>query len=217
MSLERVLNEKTIKMRHSLLSEHLNAHECGQLNESDSAQFKQIFSKYYTPDDTSTKFDAANISNISIIRDTWNNKCFSIQVDNVWYPTSIKRLSGSNRGEKLNLVRALRNAIEPQIQTFRITHPLNPTDICPITHNTLHEDAEVDHIIPFHIIKDEWLAKYSGKIGYSYDLGKMNYILHEPWCKSWCDYHLEKATLRWVSKEGNKTAHKCYSSPLLPQ
>ena len=211
MSLGAVLNEKTIKSRYALLSEYLKRNMVGELNEAETSYFRHIFSRFYTPDDNSTKFDAATILNVSIVNDPRGNKCFSIQVDNVWYPASINRLAGSNRGEKANLARAMRDAIEEQIQIFCSSNPLNPEDICPITHETLKTDAEVDHVIPFHVLKDDWIKSYCAKIVYSYDLSKMNYILCEPCCKSWQDYHLEKARLRWVSKEGNKVAHKLYS------
>ena len=71
------------------------------------------------------------------------NKCFSILVNNTSFPTTIKRLSGGNRNEKANLIRSLRNALEPQIKTFRVCNPLNPYDICPVTKKILGEVAKV--------------------------------------------------------------------------
>ena len=131
-------------------------------------------------------------------------------VDNNWYPTSIKRLSGSNRNDKANLIRSLRNAIEPQIKNFRVCNPLIPDDICPVTKKILGADAQVDHQIPFHILAEEWI-KNNNNISYIYVLDKFEYILQEPHYTLWNNFHFEKAILRRVSKEGNKFAHKLYS------
>jgi hypothetical protein len=211
MTLAVVIHGNTIQLRKSLLSNFLQTNECGELSELEATHFKHIFSKYYTPDEEYTKFDASSISKVSIVNDSWGKKCFSIQVDKVWYPASIQRLSGGNRNEKANIVRAMRNAVEEQIQTFRSSNPLNPDAICPITNKSLGKDAEVDHILPFHIIKDDWLRNYYNSVVYSYDLDKMNYVLQDPCCKMWQEYHFEKATLRWVSKEGNTIAHTLYT------
>lgn len=209
MSLETVINEKTIKNRHSILSNYLKNSNVGILNENDALWIKHIFEKFYTPDKQYTKFKASQISNVSIVKDNYGNKCFCIYVNDTWFPTSIKRLAGGNRNDKANLIRALRNAIEPQINEFRKNNPLNPTNICPITNETLGLDAEVDHQIPFHILAEEWI-KNNKNISYIYNLDKFDYILQEPYYSSWFNFHLEKSILRWVSKEGNKIAHKLY-------
>jgi hypothetical protein len=209
MSLENIINEKTIKNRHFILSNYLKNNNVVILNKNDALSFKHIFEKFYTPDKQYTKFNASQISNISIMKDNYKNKCFCIFVNDTWYPTSIKRLSGSNRNDKLNLIRALRNAIEPQINDFRKNNPLNPNNICPVTNGILGLDAEVDHKIPFHILTEEWI-KNNKKISYVYVLDNFDYILQEPYYTLWVNFHLEKAILRWVSKEGNKYAHKLF-------
>ena len=210
MSLELVINEKTIKNRHLLLSNYLKNHNVGCLTENECVFFKHIFEKFYMPDEQYTKFNVSQISNISIVKDNYGNKCFSIRVDNNWFPTSIKRLSGGNRNDKANLIRSLRNAIEPQIKNFRVCNPLIPDDICPVTKKILGADAQVDHQIPFHILAEEWI-KNNNNISYIYVLDKFEYILQEPHYTLWNNFHFEKAILRWVSKEGNKFAHKLYS------
>jgi len=209
MSLELVVNEKTIKNRHLLLSKYLKNNNVGILTENEIVFFKHIFEKYYTPDEQYTKFNISQISNISIVKDNYGNKCFSILVNNTWFPTSIKRLSGGNRNDKANLIRSLRNAIEPQIKIFRVCNSLNPEDICPVTKKMLGADAEVDHQIPFHILAEEWI-KDNKNISYIYVLDKFEYILQEPHYTSWFNFHLEKSILRYVSKEGNRFAHTLY-------
>jgi hypothetical protein len=209
MSLELVINEKTIKNRHVMLSNYLKNNTVGYLNEDDVLSFKHIFEKFYTPDDKHKKFSVTQISNVFIKKDTYGHKCFCIITNENWFPTSIKRLSGGNRNDKANLTRALRNAIEPQINNFCVNNPLNPSDICPVTQQRLDTDAEVDHQIPFYILAQEWI-KHNNHISYLYVLDKFDYILQEPHYTSWVNFHLEKSILRWVSKEGNKFAHKFY-------
>lgn len=211
MSLEIIITTKTQKDRKLLLSNYLKNNGIGELSESESKHFKQIFSKYYSPDEGEDKFNPWNISIVSIDYNGWNNKNFNIKINNNWYPTSIQRLSGGNKNEKSNLTRALRQAIEDQIQNFRNTNTLNPFDTCPvIPYQKLDIDAQVDHTIPFHKLKDCWMnvvMNTDEKIKYSYNLDKMNYVLDSPWCEYWQTYHLNNAKLRWVSKEGNKIAH----------
>ena len=210
MSLELVTTQKKIKDRHILLSNYLKNNNVGFLNENDKVFFKDIFQKFYTPDKKDTKFNVSEILDVNIVKDTFGNKCFSILVDKIWYPTSIKRLSGTNnRSNNTNLLRALRNAIQPQINTFRINNPLDPNDICPITKKILGEDAEVDHKIPFSILADKWLKDNTNSYCI-YNLEKFDYILQEPYYTSWFNFHLEESELRWLSKEGNKYAHNLY-------
>ena len=184
------------------------------MNENDALLFKHIFEKFYTPDEQYIKFIASQILNVSIMKYNYGNKCFCIFVNDTWFPTSIKRLSGSNRNDKANLIRALRNAIEPQISYFRKANPLNPNNICPVTNRILGLDAEVDHKIPFHILAEEWIKNNKNisdiYISYIYILDKFDYILQEPYYTSWINFHLQKSILRWVSKEGNRFAHKLY-------
>lgn len=204
--MEIIINTKTKKDRKKMLSDYLKSNKCGELDDDETKHFRQIFSKHYTPDNGEDKFNPFSISKVSIKIDNWNKKYFSIQVNNIWYPTSIQRLSGGNKNESLIFSRALRSDINEQIKIFRNTNPLNPNNICPIMNKPLNLDAEVDHIIPFHKLKDDWL--YNEKMySCSYNFDLMDYTLNEPYRKKWQDYHLNNAKLRWVSKEGNKIAH----------
>ena len=190
------------------MSEFVKTHLIGELNESDSEAFKHIFTKHYTPDEP--KYHAQTITSIAIVLDPYQRKCFSMCVDGVWYPSAIKRLAGSTRDKKANLVRATRLAIQPDIDEFRSNHILNPTDTCPVTNKPLGKDAQVDHQIPFNVLLTEWLDKGNENATFIYDLDVMNYILLEPFLRTWTQFHAEKAVLRWVSKEGNQYAHKLY-------
>lgn len=207
MSLREVLNEKTKKARYDLLSAYLRNRNVGDLNETETVFYKHIFSQFYTPDEKETKFETSRISSVFIVKDNYGKKCFSICVDEKWHPTSIKRLSGSKRNEKYNMIRALRKGIEDQIIRYRRENPFNPNDICPITQNLLGADAQVDHVVPFHKLAEEWL-KSNTNPSYKYDLKEFDYVLNQPYLDNWSLFHLKQAVLRWTSKEGNKIAHK---------
>lgn len=208
MSLSEVLCENLIKNRYKLLSEYLK-NNIGNLNKIETMYYKIIFDDNYTPEDTHTKFNIKDIESVKIIPDRWGRHCFAIIVNSIEYPTSIRRLSGSKNGsnDKAYIKRAMREAIHDQICLFKINNPLNINNICPLQNIELGLDAQVDHIIPFHIIADEWLLT-NNNVLYEYSLNKMNYVLKEPFLSNWSDYHLEKAELRWLSKESNKFAHR---------
>ena len=213
MSLKQVLIEKTITARYNLLSNYLKNNELGPISDSESRYFKEIFNNFYTPDNEYEKFEIDNINNVSIVLNSYGKKCFSICVNNIHYPTSIKRLSGSNRTKKMNLRRALRNAIKEQINEFKLANPLDVNACCPIiTTQLLNPDAQVDHETPFHKLADEWINNNkinNNKIDYYlYDLNDFDYVLQEPYLTNWREFHYQKAKLRWVSKDGNKIAHK---------
>jgi hypothetical protein len=213
MSLNLVLNEKTIKNRHKILQQYLQNHSIGTLNENDKQYYKQIFNIFYEPDKEHTKFNISDITDVSVMLDNYKRKYFSICVNNIWYPTAIKRLAGSKRTDKANLIRSMRFAIAPQILKFRQENELHPDNICPIINYVLGNDAQVDHQIPFSVLVNDFLLD-NKNIVYKYDLNQQEYILQEPYYTDWYNYHLKRAILRYVSKEGNKTAHKLYSLTL---
>ena len=207
MSLFEVLHEDLIKNRYKLLSDYLK-NNIGLLNEHETQYYKILFEYNYTPDEIETKFNIKDIESVSIIPDGWGRRCFAVIVNSIQYPTSIRRLAGSKIGSNKNayIKRAMREAIHDQINNFKNNNPLNIEDICPLKNIKLGIDAQVDHILPFHIIADEWLSN-NKNASYEYCLNKKNYILKEPFLFSWSDYHHKKASLRWLSKEGNKIAH----------
>ena len=190
------------------MSEYLKTHTIGKLDELDTDAFKHIFTKHYTPDEA--KYHTHDITDIAIVLDPYKRKCFSICTNEVWYPLGVKRLAGSNRKKKANLVRATRLAIQPDIDNFRSKNTLNPADMCPVANKPLGTDAQVDHQIPFNVLLTKWLDKGNENAAFAYDLDRMNYILQEPYHQTWTQFHTDKAVLRWVSKEGNHYAHTLY-------
>ena len=160
VSLQAVLKEKTIKARHSLLSNYLKTHGIGLLSPSEVKHFKTIFDKYYVPDDGDEKFSLDEIDGVAIKREAFGTKCFSALVNGELHPWSIKRLSGGGViTDKTKLRRALRHGINEQINEFRRTNHLDTRAKCPIMNINLGIDAQIDHEIPFHIIADEWLSQ----------------------------------------------------------
>ena len=208
MSLELILNEELKDNRYKLLSSYLK-NNFGVLSLLETEFFKQIFENHYTPADEDNKFQITEIISVEIQKVKFGQCCFNILVEDKWYPVSIKRLAGQNVTNRANLIRSLRNAIEPQIQIFKINNPLNSNDGCPIEMSKLGDDAQVDHKIPFNILAKEWLKSNTKPI-YIYDASQVDYVLQEPFYSNWGKYHNDEAILRWVSKNGNKYAHKLY-------
>jgi hypothetical protein len=214
--MDDILNEKTIKKRHLLLQQYLKNNNVGILNEKDSIIFKNLFSKFYTPDDNEQKIDSKDICCIHIVKNKYNLKCFDIILNNnIRYHTSIKRLSGSSINKNLNIKRALRHEIEYQIFDFINENPLNITLLCPITGYKLGKDSQIDHEIPFHIIASHFL-KDNENIEVEYDVENFNYVIKDrKLAEKWKTYHKKIAVLRWLSKDGNKIAHKFYNPNLI--
>jgi hypothetical protein len=210
MSLKSVLYSKTQKERKSLLSRFLKENSPGSLSTEEKFAFKQIFVQFYTPDEEYTKFTFDEIEDVAICKDTYGNHCFKILVMDEWYPSSISRLCGGNRTKDANLRRALRTAINIQIEDFKLINPKCPDEKCPVLGILLGYDAEVDHEIPFHHIVNRWLSNHKD-VTFTYDLSKHNYSLDEPYLSDWRAFHKKEAKLRWVSKKGNQIAHQSFN------
>lgn len=205
MSLRFVLREKIKQRRKKILSDFLHdSVNLTFLNPSNLKWFKQIFQKFYDPDETDVKLTDSEILNVHVRTGIYGKKAFYI---NDKIPASIDRLSGSRRGSATKLSRALRCAIQSQINNFKEVFPLQKHHICPVTKKTLRGDAQVDHYNPpFHVLKTIWLRENQNPKVY-FDNQVCNYVLKQPYLERWKQFHLENAQLRWVSKEGNKIAH----------
>jgi hypothetical protein len=102
----------------------------------------------------------------------------------------------------------MRSAIDDQITEWCKSHPLDTHEICPVAGIPLGSDAQVDHVPPFHILVKDWMQIISGVTWHRSKSQKSVYELDEPYKTSWQDYHRARATLRYLSAEGNKIAHK---------
>ena len=212
--LDEAYSGKTQLIRKKALSNFLNNHNLGKLNENELTIFKKIFDKHYTPDIEETKY------NIDLIQDVYisisfNNRYFRIVGDEIDVPCGIRWLSGATRTLKNKVTQAARNDISSQIKDFRADNLLDINDICPINGNELGFDAEVDHLIPFNELLKEFMkennintAELSGYVYYDKDTERRSY--KEPYKTKWFDYHKQNAILRYLSKEGNKIAHLNY-------
>ena len=205
--MEELLNCKTIASRNTKLSAYLKKHEIGSLENSDIQSFKILFDNFYTPDANEIKVDIKAIEEVQIDISQYKNKYFKILVNEEWLPTSIKRLAGSKTTELMTIKRAMRDSIANQIFAWKENNPLNRKELCPISNKKLRRSAEVDHIIPFHIISDKFIDENKKSITITYSNKDCNYILDDLTYSKWQEYHFKHAKLRWLSKESNKTAH----------
>ena len=207
VTMETIVNLKTIKARKEVLSTFLRENDTGELNGKDSEAFRILFATYYTPDESDIKFSTTEIASVKIdIHKTYGTSGFQILVNDEWQHASIERLAGGKRTEHANLNRALRDAILPQIRCFRENNPLDHNATCPVTSESIGYDAEVDHEIPFHRLVSEWL-KTQAHIKCEYDSCSRVYKVDTSLCESWCEFHRINARLRWLSKKGNQIAH----------
>jgi hypothetical protein len=180
----------------------------GNLTPQDNLQLKAWFETFYTPDLGDVKYTLDEIDTFFIGRSTmYNTPCFHVRLKNGKEDVvSTNRLAGEGRTQYESFTRALRVAIDPQIETFKHSHPLNPDAQCPVETTMLGRDAQVDHFQPpFYVLVKDWLDEIKTTPTVKYLQG--NYRLTEPYHTSWVEFHAKRANLRWVSKEGNKKSH----------
>jgi hypothetical protein len=203
---------KTQTARVQLLSNALKSLPYGELTADDNKIMLEIFEENYTPDEGERKYETSEIECFfKAPHPIYHNDCFQLRLkDGSTDVATVKRLAGGNRTSKANLVRALRRAIDPQIQEFKEKNPLNFTAVCPIKGIPLGKDAEVDHYdMTFKDLAQEWLKTTPNPKFYASTTEKSVYELEEPFKASWKEFHRHNTNLRWLSKEANKIAHKC--------
>jgi len=209
MSLNQVILTNTKSGRNTLLSNYLKKNS-GLLNEEETNYFKIIFDLYYTPDNGEEKYNIDDIISVKIGKNkSYGGCCFYIFINDIWKPTSIKKLAGTIINNNLIITRALRFAINEQILDFIHKNPLDVTQICPLENKPIGYDAQVDHVIPFSVISEKWLENNTININnMRYDFNQNNYFIDSPFQEDWYNFHQDNAKLRWISKDGNKYAHK---------
>lgn len=213
INLNTIQHIKTISGRKKKLQEYLKIHPVGEISDEDDRIMKWLFERFYTTDEGHEKYPIENIDRFYIGYGSYQSICFHIRLKNGFDDiATLKRLSGENRTPYQNLKRALRHAIHPQIEDFKQKNPLDATATCPIEKCPLGEDAQVDHFNPtFEQLSENWLKENPNPTVIWGERGSSIYLLEEPYQSSWIHYHKEKANLRWLSKEGNKKAHRLSS------
>ena len=211
--LRDALQGKTIAVRVNILKKCLNT--IGVLDQESLRLWIQLFDTYYNPDDGETKYELESIQNVYIqAHPQHGTHGFLMELkDGTQSFASYKRLAGASGGkrtETTNLARALRHSIYGQIIQFRESNPHDPNKLCPILGISLGTDAEVDHVIPFAKLKDEWLKLHPSvkEVHAPAIYERSAYAIKDKALEaSWKAFHLEKAVLRYVSKKGNRIAH----------
>lgn len=209
--LNEAYNGKTQSIRKKALSQFLNSHCLGELNENELKLFKNIFDKYYTPDLDEIKYSIDEINSVEI-KQVDKYRQFRLIVNDMNIPCGIRWLAGASRTSVNKVSQAGRITVDPQIKEFRKNNHLNINDICPVKGIKLGYDAEVDHVIPFNKLLKNFITVSDMTID---ELSKYVYFdkcsekrqLKEPYKTMWYDYHKNNAKLRYLSKEGNKIAH----------
>ena len=205
--LSRILLATQVKDRCLMLQDYLRSTET--VSSVDSEVLLRLFVDQYTPDAGDRNYETSELGRMYIAKHPmYPTKGFYLQLTNgAVEPVAYMRLAGYNRSAALNLKKALRYEIQPQIDAFRRLHPLDPTAICPIESCPLGTDAQIDHYYPtFRLLVKCWIAGTPGP-EVSYNKERCVHELLEPHKTSWIQYHSDTARLRWLSKEGNQKAH----------
>lgn len=185
----------TIKERKQILRSILMKQN---LTDENKDLVRHYFLKYYkTDDDEDDKIKS--ITDVMTGLGAWDTYCFMIRDDEgEWHTTSMDRLAGAAR--KDNLVPAMRNAIQQQIEDFKCS--TKKPDICPLNGGPIGS-GEIDHVIEFSKLQKAWRETQLTPT-YSYNKSLRLYELDEPYLSLWRTYHKTHAELRWTSKEGNR-------------
>jgi hypothetical protein len=114
-----------------------------------------------------------------------------------------------DRYHKRRVISALRFEVELDISTWKTVNPFIKGSLCPEAGTKmLKTKSEVDHIIPFAKLVDDFLSEE--KIGFA-DVQITYHARIKQWrlqdnevSYKWRKYHLANMKLQWISKEGNK-------------
>tara|TARA_R110002096_G_scaffold414849_1_gene616166 strand:- start:43 stop:726 length:684 start_codon:yes stop_codon:yes gene_type:complete len=132
------------------------------------------------------------------------------------YLHCVKMINKKNVKEyllKKNLTSAMRFAIYPQIQSFRLLHHIKECELCRNEHQ-----IEVDHIILFMELKKDFLIINKLPIPERFDDHPTRFFSvfkpdNKEFEKSWADYHKEHAQLRFLCQRCNRTRFKTINDP----
>jgi len=156
-----------------------------------------------------------NMSNVKIMKDTLNATALKImivnndasEVDISWKCA----ITGKIKGDKYNLMSAMRSSIDDQIYQFKMSNE-GPCVLCGNT-DKLH----VDHIIHFDEIAYNFInIMEDEKINIPNNFGDTNDITHRRcfleidsvFKNKWVDYHYKNALLRILCQKCNLTRTK---------
>jgi len=131
------------------------------------------------------------------------------------YTTYIKRLDNTiidfswivccnqqkTKSRQENLIRAMREAISPQIINYLKQNNKNiKCNICGITGSDYH----VDHVIPFSMIKNNFLKQNKENIPEIYDnIYHVASLQDSKFKNDWCHYHKDNASYQILCKKCN--------------
>jgi hypothetical protein len=105
--------------------------------------------------------------------------------------------------------KALRFEVEEQVNEWKREHPWKRGAICPLTGQVMKKaESEVDHVVPFAKIVDDFLLAYNLEItdleiGFDCQISRW-FLKNSRLRENWREYHTRHAELRYVSKQANK-------------
>jgi 5-methylcytosine-specific restriction endonuclease McrA len=117
--------------------------------------------------------------------------------DGKWDTFSVNKcFSQKERTQENKVFQALRYEIDDQIKIYRLQNPC-----CSECKNKTFKDLEVDHIIPFKELRDNWLSQHDIKKIDTEKEGVKILLSDSDLKKSWKEYHMENCSLQTLCKE----------------
>ena len=193
------MSKETISFRKDKLKGILKNKK---ITNSEKEVIKGYYKKYYVPAENKEK---RSIKDIEIKDNKFNSNCFSfIFDDGLAENIAIRYLTGEKINDASYKNKSMRNAIQNQIRDFIANNPkANDGNV-----------YEVGHEPDFFEIQKEFLDIYNNGQDPVPDntIDLKNNILPNNLTTLWREFHKEKATLKWITKEKNRLHKKSWEN-----
>jgi hypothetical protein len=181
---------------------------CASIKRKDESFYDELLEIFKLHPDYPEKIE--NVIDVSIEYNRINpTKCYELQLiknnqtsEAISYRKCFIKIRKDN-----DLVMSMRYAILDQILLYKNSHKL----ICSFC-NSKTNDIQIDHIILFKILYDDFLKQNTITIPTKFDYNYFNSAMFkdedEKFKNSWCEYHKSHASLRCLCKSCNLTRKK---------
>jgi len=197
---------KSDKIKH--YQQILNKGACKSLLQEREEDYKELVELFQNHPEYPYKL--RDLKDICIVRNKRNSKYYEFNLiredgttEDISYRSCI-----NERNINKNLYDAMRDCIDPQIQSFRKNNIMK-CELCDKT-----KDIHIDHVILFKELTDNFL-KNKKHIPTDFDdnnyNGAMFRDINKDFANEWFKYHLENAQLRPLCKCCNLTREKTTS------
>lgn len=191
-------NHTTIKARYEHLHNYIKNAPLGPIPQTDFKMLKQFYAKYYVPGEEQIKQNAEEFTHARTEKSSYGGPRLRFYLsDKSSICCILRNLAGSGKTEDANLIRAMHNAIQPQIDQFIKDNPLNPEAICPKYKRPLGQNVKVGHHNPSFLEIATKFLEENPKPTIRYLADKNKFIINSE--TTWYEYHQQKANLHYLS------------------